>query len=293
MNKTKTIGKKIRGNLFEIITLTVYAVCYFLFIIFLLTVKVVGLYICGLLMLFCLPLLIVQPLVSDKKIRLFEWISVSICFVSFIVIASIYIASIPEENFRVALLTLTSSSIGGLLTLFGVGLTVKYARLERKEEELKRLKPNVFPISETTWAGLQQDKKTKVLFEINEEWSEPKKTKSSDKSSYYLESMLIGNSDISLSVLCGILINGKLIKSKYDTVLLKNSFYLFIIDYRFQLPEEIKTVSLILEDMLHNLYEASMNFEVSPEKKKGSKSMELSIKSVFDISIVEDIYWIN
>ena len=281
MKITKTIGKKIKENLFETITLGVYAVCYFLFIVFLLMTKVVGLYICGLLMLLLLPLMIIQPLVSSRRIAPFEWATIIVSFVSFIVIASIYISTIPDNNLRTTILTLTASSLSGFLTLFGVGLTVKHARLDKKDDELKSLKPNIFPIAETTWNGLEKEKRNLIPFDVSEEHSELKRAKKS-KGSYYLKYLLIANSDVSLSVLYGILINGKIIKSRYESVLLKNSFYCFVIDYKFVLKEKLNDISLILEDMLHNTYVAKMNYETDSKSTDGST--EIMIKSVLDIT---------
>ena len=276
----KSFKSFFKNNTFEIITISAYAFCYVLFIIFLFIQSSVGLYICGLLMLLLLPLMIIQPLISNKRITPFDWVTIIVSFVSFIVIASIYISTIPDNNLRTTTLTLTASSLSGFLTLFGVGLTVKHTRLDKKEDELKSLKPNIFPIAETTWNGLEKEKRNLVPFDVSEEHSELKRATKS-KGSYYLKYLLIANSDVSLSVLFGILINGKIIKSKYETVLLKNSFYCFSIDYKFVLKEKLNDVSLILEDMLHNTYIARMNYEIDVKRTDGST--EIMIKSVLDI----------
>ena len=279
----KKVKARLIENLFSEIVLLAYSICFILFVVFLLNQIAVGAYICGLLILLCLFLLIVQPLTSKKRITTFDWISILFSFISFAVIASVYIASITNDNLRTSVLTITASSISGLLTLFGVGLTVKSARLDKKEDELKSIKPSIFPISETTWSGIPKEKQNIVPFSIFEEYSELKKAKN-NKDSYYLRSMLIANSDMSLSVLYGISINDKIIKSKYESVLLKNGFYMFIIDYKFVLKEPIKNVSLLLEDVLQNTYVANMNYEIDMSRKNGPK--EILIKSVISIDLL-------
>ena len=115
-----------------------------------------------------------------------------------------------------------------------------------------------------TWGSIPNEKRNNIYIEINEESSLLKRSK--NKNAYILSPSYIANSDASLCGLYGVLINEKLIKFEYEQIMAKNSYNLLIFEstsgYHFVLKEKIKSVSLLLVDMLGNIYECVSRFEI-------------------------------
>ena len=215
----------------------------------------------------CFLFAIIKSLIKSGSYRWYDWLEPLLAFISIIVILIVFIASFPPE-IKDAVIQLSSATIGGSLTLYGVGITIRHSKMEKEREETKRARPIVFPISETTWGGISKEKRTCVLVDINEKFSELKMSEEKDK--YVLSYILIANSDASLCSLFGILVNNKLIKFEYEQVLAKNSYNLININsgygFSFVLEENIKSVSVLLTDILGNVYECISRFEVDKDR---------------------------
>ena len=219
-------------------------------------------------MLLCMIYSILKSLIKKERNNWLDWIEVSLSILLAIIIV-IAFASASPLAIKDAVIQISSAVIGGSLTLYGVGLTIKYSRLEKEDDEIRKAKPVVFPISELTWGSIPKEKRNNIFVEINEDLSELKSSKS--KSAYSVFTLLIANSDASLCGLFGLEINNKIIKFKYEQILAKNSYNMIAFElssdgYRFLLDEEIDSVSVLLIDMLGNLYECVSKFEVDEYK---------------------------
>lgn len=225
---------------------------------------------------------IVRPLVSNRKIAICEWVEIGFNFVVAISLIIVF-ASVSNSSIKDAVIQITASVLGGLLTLYGVAITIKYTHIDKMEDEIKKAKPIIFPISDNSWGRLSEDKKNIVFLDVDEEKSNIKRSKS--EKSYHLKWFCLANSDASLCSLYGILINGRLIKFKYEQVLSKNSYNLIYFDtkrdgYRFLLKEKITEISLLVCDMLENVYSCLLRYEIDKNKK-------IAIQAILDTEILK------
>ena len=102
---------------------------------------------------------VVYPLIKRERTNLPEKIIVVTCF-TLLIIAIIVFASVSDGKYREPVIEISSAVTGGLLALYGIGITIKFNRLEKEKDEIEKAKPNVFPIGEQTW--VQLDEKTKI-----------------------------------------------------------------------------------------------------------------------------------
>lgn len=203
-------------------------------------------------------------LVQKNRLSVLDAILLVINFVSTIVFVVVFIYLIEDEKLRDVLVPVVSSLLSGLLTLTGVCLTIKYTRISKEEEEIKKYRPVVFPLSSITWNNLKNEKRSTVYLEVDEENSDLKYTKKGQ--TFEINSFWITNSDASLCSLFGILVNNKLIKFKYEQVLSKDSSNMVVLGsngFSFSLEDEkVEEISLLLTDMLDILYEMIVRFSV-------------------------------
>ena len=115
----------------------------------------------GAILLFSILVVLIHPLLTDDKIDSLEMAFVVFC--SFLLIATaITYASTPSIEYdKGGVIQIISAVIGGLIALYGVGITIKYNRLSKRNDEIKAAKPNIFPISEQTWHQLCDNSKIK------------------------------------------------------------------------------------------------------------------------------------
>lgn len=271
--------RKITTILFSTIPISIYAIAYFCFILSLVKHLNLLLIISGIIILFSSFFNLFVPLIKRGKIHYLEWIEIAANLFTFIILLSIYYSTIQDEKLLNILTVISASSLGGIFTVYGVALTIKYSRMEKEEDELKRNHPHIFIINTVTWRNLEETKKNIYYVETKDEWSEIKRSSRKNRH-YHIHHILIGNSDSSFSIISGILINNKLIKFSYEQVLLKNSLNRLILDFDFNLKEEINSIDLLVEDMMNHIYISALQFEIN--KEKGNKEELINIVSGFD-----------
>ena len=240
----------------------------------------------GFLLFFSFAVLI-RPLLTKDKIDIIETAFIIIC--SFLLIAAIvtYAYNPPKEGEpdKSGVIQIIAAVVGGLITLYGVGLTIKFNRIAKEEDEVNKAKPNVFPIGEQTW--IQLDEKSKIqrdLF-VRKDLSNFEEAKKTDKG-YFFAPLLLANSDLSMCTLKGIGINdGKFVVLHYDNILLKGSNCCFFIDYKFKTDEIINSVQLVFGDMLGNTYSCYVSFYV--DEKKNRKKNPIYITSVLKTVLMD------
>lgn len=257
-----------RNNLVEIISCSLTIASLALLLIFIIVRNEYGLAIALAVNLICLLFNVIKSLIKKEPNSWFDWVETGLSFILTIIIVIAFAAASPLE-IKDAVVQVTAAVIGGSLTLYGVGISIKYARIEKEKDEIKKAKPVVFPISDVTWASIPKEKRNNIYIEINNDASEIKRSKR--KNVYNLYPFYIANSDASLCGLYGILINNKLIKFEYEQIMAKNSYNLLIFEstsgYHLDLEEEIASVSILLVDMLGNIYECVARFEVNEYKE--------------------------
>lgn len=184
------------------------------------------------------------------------------------------IFTIDNSELRTIILTITSSVIGGTLTLAGVAWTIRKADIDRKkdleqrdkekqEEERKRFKPifNVFLTQPQIGALAYIDES---YFPTTDGFSPYNKT---DDCKVWSEirPILIRNLDFSAFYIYGFKINDKIIKlSGYRCV--DKSMYAHIDFPRvFFTPEKINYLGILVIDLLDNVYEVQLKMQTQEQ----------------------------
>lgn len=224
--------------------------------------------------LICSSIAVAHPLFKKERVTIPELIVVGIC-VLLLLIAVIIFASVATGIYRDPIIQISASFTGGLMTLYGVGLTIKYNRLAKEEDDIIKAKPNIFPIGQQTWKSLIGTEKLERDIEPQPELGNLKAIKDGINA-YAFAPIYLANSDLSMCTLKGIIINGKYyIVFRYDVVLPRGSANCFKLDYCFELKEEIDSVELVVGDMLENTYTCLVSFALDSAKKKKAKQINI------------------
>lgn len=164
--------------------------------------------------------------------------------------------------------------LGGGITLAGVAWTIKdgndkrkedldRVEMERKEDDRRKHRP-IMHVYAGPYSGLKTDinvmKWLKNTEHISKEATEKLKVPNKIRSCYF------GNTEFSNVYVWGIKLNGNI--TNFDSIryIKKDSyFYLDFSDKPIYTEKTIETISLIIEDVLENLYELPLDFAYSKE----------------------------
>lgn len=279
----KKIIRKLKNNITYSIIVLVALISYITFGLSLFNQWEIPLAISGLIMLFAFFATLIEPILKKQRIQVFDWVVMVLSFICFIILLALYITAIPHSDFKNTVLALSSASIGGILTLMGVGLSIKYTRIYKEDDRLKELKPHLFIISGTRWSTLAKDKQTAAIVPLSKDQENNNITVNYDYE-YKLELIRIANSDLSISVLRGIYFDDEFVRFKYEMPLTKDSYTtLFFESFIFGTNHKIKNVSLLCEDILQNQYLVKLGFDV---KKTHGKYL-LLIQSAYNAELLK------
>lgn len=237
----------------------------------------------GLVLIVAFVAAVAWSLIKKDKLRVTDWVGIGISFFGTVLALIYLIILIEDDSQRNVVTAISASALGGLLTLSGVALTIKYNRLLREEDEIKKARPYIFPISDTSWNSISKEHRNNVDIQINKQFSEVKEAFENEKS-YFFSTIKLANSDVSMCSVSAILVNNRVIKFEHENILLKSSNSQLLINFRFKLKEKIKEISLVLNDMLGNTYFASMRFEI--KQRRESQIQDIIIVSVLETSLI-------
>lgn len=197
---------------------------------------------------------------------------------------SIYlIYIIPNYNLRVIVIPVVAAVYGGLITLVGVGWTIRKSDHDRKEEQIQKNRPFVFIVNP---AGGQAKNSIAVQLDyicLNDEVF-------SGSEKYSLDYFMIKNADYSFSSLKGICINNDLIFMSIAQVFDKEKTYRCICNLQFKYREKIKKVYLLLEDLFEHYYALEVCFEIVEGKGKKNVIHIVSGLELFKAKVDFDNY---
>lgn len=180
---------------------------------------------------------------------------------------------LKEDDFQ-TFVTVYAALIGGGITLAGVAWTIKDSNdkrkadlerieMERKEDDRRKHRP-IMHVYAGPYSGLKTDinvmKWLKNTEHISKEATEKLKVPNKIRSCYF------GNTEFSNVYVWGIKLNGNI--TNFDSIryIKKDSyFYLDFSDKPIYTEKTIETISLIIEDVLENLYELPLDFAYSKE----------------------------
>lgn len=179
---------------------------------------------------------------------------------------SIYlIYIIPNDDVRTITIPIVAAVYGGFITLIGVAWTIKKSDFDRKEDEIKKARPLVFVFDPRTINTSMGKPIYKYLF--SEKNGGTLKKAGINNFSYCIRAIYLNNSDYSHAALWGFRINDDIHIYDIGQVIPKNAFVEMNSDYKFTYNSEIKYVALLLKDMLDNIYELEVNFEIQGSDK--------------------------
>ena len=167
---------------------------------------------------------------------------------------------IPNQELQNIIISIVSAVYGGLLTLIGVAWTIRKSDKDRKIEEEQKAKPIVFICDARTL--VDEIKNPIQRFLLSKKCIGTLKEAKDKNAAYVLHQILINNSDYSHVSIRGFRINDDYHIYDIGQVLPKNTIIDLRSYFKFEYTREIKYVALILEDMLNNLYEMELNFEI-------------------------------
>lgn len=277
--------RRFKKMLPSLIILVVYAAAYAVMVVSLLIKNAPVAFVCTVVILICSILLIAKPLTTNEKMGVLGWLESIMYFTVSIILVSVYIFTIVPDDNKATAITILSTCIGGLMTLYGVGVTIKYSRIDKRNDELKRIRPNIVFISPNSWNNLPSDKKMSFIVDVNEEQSDLKTANKASKKSMFFPIRMANLGETMVTVF-GVLINDSIIKFDYESVLIKNSFNEFIINYKFEPPQHIDEIIMVVEDIQRNIYFAKMRFNI--EEKKINKTTKIDVTSVTEMRLVDE-----
>lgn len=277
--------RRFKKALPSLIILAVYATAYTAMVLSLLTKNASVAFISSFAILICSILLIAKPLTTNEKMGVLGWLESIMYFTVSIILVSVYIFTIVPSDYKATAITIFSTCIGGVMTLYGVGVTIKYSRIDKHNDELKRIRPNIVFISPNSWNNLPSDKKMSFLVEVNEEQSDLKAADKTSRKSMFFP-IRIANLGETMVTVYGIMINDATIKFDYESVLMRNSFNELIINYKFESLQHIDEIIMLFEDIQRNIYFAKMRFNV--EEKKINKTTKIDVTSVTEMKLIDE-----
>ena len=158
------------------------------------------------------------------------------------------------EILKDIIIPIIASVIGGLFTVWGVYLTIKYEKRKDKEEKVLSHKPIIYRLDPMQ----QYEYKDVVDFSLKDYNYEGKEKIWG----------IIKNTDNAIFLIEGVSVNGKLYKSVYGNVVDKNQIFNLYV-YATEVVNESDEVIFIVKDIMNNIYKYKL------EIKCGNKGSEV------------------
>ncbi|MBP5444544.1 MAG: hypothetical protein J6Y28_00090 [Acholeplasmatales bacterium] len=166
---------------------------------------------------------------------------------------------IPDNDIKEVVIPVLAAVYGGLITLAGVSLTIRKSDINRKEDEIKKAKPLLFVIDPRT---IKEQDITSTKYLISDNNIGTLERADNNEKSYIIQEIILYNSDYSHATLIGFRINEDYHCYDFGQVIPKNTCYRLFNNFRFRQSSEIKLLSLVIKDMLDNIYELEVCFEI-------------------------------
>ena len=258
----------------------IFIAAYIVFIVCLTNVITIGVYISGIIILMSLVYTLIRPLLLTRKLNVIEIIEIVFNIIPTTILIIIYL-SFVDEPIRTIATAVSASFLGGFFTLFGVGLTIKYNRMAKEEDDVRKAKPHVYPSSKEIILNMTNSSTRTVT---TKNWKTELKKAKDGKSAYIIKTMYLANSDLAMCVYHGLVINGKELYFDHGQVLQRNANVQIHHDIRLSATERINSISLILYDMLDNKYYTDVEFEII----KNDNDNQIEIISSYDTYLAKD-----
>lgn len=183
---------------------------------------------------------------------------------------------IPNAQLQQIITTVASAFLGGALTLVGVAWTIRHNAEERelaekkrdeemKLEEKKKYRPvfNVYRSAKLPdkYVGVSCDEfigVDRLIYVGNED--------KFDSCLFEITNFLIENTDFTAFYLRGIKINSKFYERSANLFVKKDAYlYCCFNNHKLNLKEQLQNIDIVVEDLLGNIYDVSLGFNVKTE----------------------------
>ena len=206
-------------------------------------------------------------------------------FVTGVTLSIYLIYLIPSQELQSIVIPIAAALYGGIITFIGVLLTIRKTDNDKKQEEIRKFRPLVF-----VYDYFQGEDKGepiyKSLYSKNEIGTLKQVTK--DEKGYFLNHILLYNSDYSYVSLVGFKINDNYHIFDIGQVLEKSKYYDIESNFVFSYSKQIYYVALILRDMLDNIYELQVDFNII--QKTSESDGVINIVSVLKTELSKMFY---
>ena len=170
---------------------------------------------------------------------------------------------IEDDSLKAIIIPIVAAVFGGLITLAGVILTINHSNLQKKKEEIEKNKPILLPISDEMVKNLSNTIYYRNLDDKNGfgTLEEP------DKPFWYRFGRInLHNSDNSICAIKGYAVDEKYRIFRYSVAMDKSTNNSFAPIFCFKLDKDPQSVSLLVEDMLSNVYKIDFSFDLYEER---------------------------
>lgn len=162
---------------------------------------------------------------------------------------------IPNETIQAITIPIVAAIYGGFITLIGVSWTIKKSDIDKANEEIRKARPLIFIVDHT-----REQVKNHINFAIGDFETTNKHFKNGTL--YEFDNFVIKNSDFSYCAMKGFCLNEDVITMFIAQGLDKGTTYAYVGSETFMYDDEVKDVSLLLQDMLDNFYIYRTNFKI-------------------------------
>lgn len=183
-----------------------------------------------------------------------------------------------EQSLFSAIMSIYAAVLGGAITLGGVAWTIRRQDEIRKEEEKKKHKPFILQISDIDEDIQGIAIEIKKLKNFNENFNNYQKN-----NKYRLPDLLLKNTSSADCLLCGIKINSAIYDLETKSYIEKEKIFRIAFNPNIlTIDEELKHLSIIVEDILGNRYKFPCKAE--PEERMEG---DISGLCVIDVKITD------
>ena len=197
---------------------------------------------------------------EDRNTFIYKLISISLYAIA-IFLFPYYLkwCGLDEQSFSI-FIPVYSYVVGGMLTLGGVAWTIRKSEIDKRLDDIKRSKPVVFIYDKTMMEELGEKPVLKTLLS-HKKYGTLEIALRNEKA-FTVSEFLIHNSDYSHVAVKGFKINEEFHVFDIIQVLPKNATVKLQNSFRFRFDDKIEYVAILLEDMMENLYELEVEFQI-------------------------------
>lgn len=195
-------------------------------------------------------------------------------FVTAIIVTAFLIYEIPDSAFQTILISLASSLLGGGCTLAGVLLTLRRSDEQKNQERIEDNRPFLVPMFRSSF---EQEALKNTFYGYF-------RVKKNGKFSYRFNTFFVKNSDHAYATLVGFYVNKKLFLLKTEKLFWKNEACSITIENDVFTNNELKELSLLVEDQTKHYYRFPLSFRI---KNDVDGKRYIDIENVFYSEILD------